>query len=120
MITEEDKLILEFCGWRYDSLECECPVCSVSCWIKPHTEPDQQGHSQHSIAPDLNIQFYFDYAFPKLDRAFFEINNEYLGKKRNKVRILYRNSFYDGMDEDPAEASRQALISLIKGEETIE
>ena len=103
MKDEDTKLIYEFCGFRLDD-------CGL--WNDPYGYPVATFPIGNE--PILGPNFYTEYAVPKLDRVSIAINNEYLGKRRNKIRILHNHSFYDGMDEDLTEAFGQALLSLIK------
>ena len=55
------------------------------------------------------------YAFPLMDRVSIYIDNEYLGKKKNKVRVMYKNSFYDGENERLEDAVVEAISKAFGG-----
>ena len=57
------------------------------------------------------------YAFPLMDKVSIYIDNEYLGKKRNKVRVMYKNSFYDGENECLETAVFEAIYKSLGGKE---
>lgn len=55
------------------------------------------------------------YAFPLMDKVSIYIDNEYLGKKRNKVRVLYKGSFYDGLGEKLEDAIFESISKALGG-----
>ena len=65
--------------------------------------------------PPIDLNNLKLYAFPLMDKVSIYIDNEYLGKKRNRVRVMYKNSFYDGENERLEDAVFFAIYQALGG-----
>ena len=64
--------------------------------------------------PPIDLKNLEKYAFPLMKKVSIYIKNEYLGKKRNKVRVMYKGSFYDGESEYLEDAAFEAIYKALE------
>ncbi len=104
-VTGEDKkLILEFCGIKYESYDS--PMCPNvgGAWV------DSSGKYANSMDPTLDPNFYFKYAVPKLE----VLSILYQPPMDISVMVASKSGRFVAEDKDPAEAFGQALLKVIK------
>jgi len=112
MNDTDKKLILEWCGFVYDHWGDDLFL----------VYPDKE--SVNAEEPELDMNFYFKYAVPKLHTLdnFHVLNYQYIGFAqdvkllRHGWSIIFRQGDdYYASGDDPAEAFGEALLKLIKG-----
>ena len=116
-MNEQNEKIWKRCGWHWEQNEVALGLFEPV--LLAPNEGLIEGHIGYVPAhlPDLTLDNLFKYAVPELKRVFIDTNYDYLGKKRNKIRIMSKSgSFYDGQDEDTATALCIALENLIDKE----
>ncbi len=92
----EDRKILEWCGFKKRGEWWDVGEESIPNWEL-----------------DLDIKFYFTYAMPELTSVSMSWGE---GLRCMFILELGSENRAEGLDEDPAEAFRQALLQIIQEE----
>lgn len=110
MTDEDKKLILEWCGFKFDGTYWKAPDGLY--WLSIGFTRDGIWFSR--TPPNLDLNFYFKYAVPKLGYA--EVTYKYYLSGMTYYAKVGDAIFRDAYNkDDPAEAFGQALLKLIKG-----
>ena len=102
----KEQWFWEQCGFKYDESD------RGSTWVGGQWK---LGGYRNTSLPPIDLNNLKLYAFPLMDKVSIYIDNEYLGKKRNKVRVMYKNSFYDGENECLEDAVFEAIHQAFGG-----
>ena len=97
MTDKDEKLILEFCGFKVRTATETGTIIAV---VYPNSELIMYGYMS------LDLNFYFKYPVPKLLKRFAKYEVMHFLHDWVEFVIIY--------DRDPAEAFGQALLKVIK------